>query len=207
MTSVTLKDITQCTGVSAVTASQILHNEGRFSNDTRQLALNTVEEMGYMPDQRARSMRPSDVKTANLLVPDLRNPYFTDSVSPMEDELYARDYSMLTGTSAETVKRQDAPIGSLFEQRIDDAIVVPQGVSSPGMQPLIVRELPLVFVDRLISGVNPVPFVVSDLCPSAYKAVTELVRLGRHHIGLVSHSSLSSSNINEREAALHSAMA
>ena len=74
MAFVTLKDVAQRAGVSAAAVSQILHNKGRFSSDTRQLVLNTVEEMGYVPDQRARSMRSSDTKTVGLLVPDLRNP-------------------------------------------------------------------------------------------------------------------------------------
>ena len=108
MAFVTLKDVAQRAGVSAAAVSQILHNKGRFSSDTRQLVLKTVEEMGYVPDQRARSMRSSDTKTVGLLVPDLRNPYFADLVSSMEDELYAQGYSTLIGTSAETVERQDA---------------------------------------------------------------------------------------------------
>lgn len=81
MAFVTLKDVAQRAGVSAAAVSQILHNKGRFSGDTRQLVLKTVEEMGYVPDQRARSMRSSDTKTVGLLVPDLRNPYFADLVS------------------------------------------------------------------------------------------------------------------------------
>ena len=63
------------------------------------------------------------------------------------------------------------------------------------------------FVDRLVSGVNSVPFVVSDPYPGVCEAVAELVRLGHRHIGFVSHSSLGSSNINEREAAFRSAVA
>ena len=69
MAFVTLKDVAQRAGVSAAAVSQILHNKGRFSSDTRQLVLKTVEEMGYVPDQRARSMRSSDTKTVGLLVP------------------------------------------------------------------------------------------------------------------------------------------
>lgn len=49
MAFVTLKDVAQRAGVSAAAVSQILHNKGRFSSDTRQLVLNTVEEMGMCP--------------------------------------------------------------------------------------------------------------------------------------------------------------
>ncbi len=201
MAFVTLKDVAQRAGVSAAAVSQILHNKGRFSSDTRQLVLKTVEEMGYVPDQRARSIRSSDTKTVGLLVPDLRNPYFADLVSSMEDELYARGYSTLIGTSAETVERQDAFIGNLLGQRIDGAIVVPQGVESPGVQSLIKRNLPLVFVDRRVPGVESVPFVVSNPYTGIREAVEELVRLGHRCVGYVSHPSLGSFSVNERETA------
>lgn len=207
MAYVTIRDIAREAGVSIAAVSQILHGKGRFSDETREMVLKTVRDMGYVPDQRARSMRSSQTKTIGLLVPDLRNPYFADLVSSMEDELYARGYSTLIGTSAETVERQDAFIGNLLGQRIDGAIVVPQGVNSPGVQSLIARELPLVFVDRLVSGVDSVPFVVSDPYPGIREAVSELVRLGHRHIGFVSHSSLGSFNVNEREAAFRSAVA
>lgn len=133
MAFVTLKDVAQRAGVSAAAVSQILHNKGRFSSDTRQLVLKTVGEMGYVPDQRARSMRSSDTKTVGLLVPDLRNPYFADLVSSVEDEFYEHGFSTLIGTSAETVERQDAFIENLLGQRIDGAIVVPQGAASQGL--------------------------------------------------------------------------
>mgnify|MGYP000264333644 CR=1 FL=1 len=46
MAFVTLKDVAQRAGVSAAAVSQILHNKGRFSSDTRRLVLKTVEENG-----------------------------------------------------------------------------------------------------------------------------------------------------------------
>lgn len=207
MAFVTLKDVAQRAGVSAAAVSQILHNKGRFSIDTRQLVLKTVEEMGYVPDQRARSMRSSDTKTVGLLVPDLRNPYFADLVASMEDELYRHGVSTLIGTSSESVERQDVFIENLLGQRIDGAIVVPQGVKSPGVQSLIQRDLPLVFVDRRVPGVESVPFVVSDPYTGIREALEELVRLGHRHVGYMSHPSLESFSIDERETAFREAAA
>jgi len=201
MAFVTLKDVAQRAGVSAAAVSQILHNKGRFSIDTRRLVLKTVEEMGYVPDQRARSMRSSDTKTVGLLVPDLRNPYFADLVSSMEDEFYEHGFSTLIGTSAETVERQDAFIENLLGQRIDGAIVVPQGAASQGIKSLIARDLPLVFVDRRVQGVESVPFVVSNPYTGILAAVEELISCGHRHIGYMAHSSLESYSINERETA------
>ena len=201
MAYVTIRDVAQRAGVSIAAVSQILHGKGRFSEETRRLVRETVTEMGYVPDQRAQSMRSSGMKTVGLLVPDLRNPYFADLVSSMENRLYSHGVSTLIGTSAESVERQDVFIANLLGQRIDGVIVVPQGVETPGVCALVSADLPVVFVDRRIEGLDSVPFVVSDPVPGTRAAVKELVRLGHRRIGYVSHPSLGSSSINERATA------
>ena len=207
MAFVTLRDVAREAGVSAAAVSQILHGKGRFSDETRELVRKTVREMGYVPDQRARSMRSSGAKTVGLLVPDLRNQYFADLVSSMEDELYRSGVSTLIGTSSESVERQDAFIENLLGQRIDGAIVVPQGVESPGVRSLIARDLPLVFVDRRVQGVESVPFVVSDPYPGIRAAMEDLVAKGHRRIGYVAHPSLGSYSVNERETAFRAVAA
>ena len=201
MAYVTIRDVAREAGVSVAAVSQILHDKGRFSDETRKLVRDTVESMGYVPDQRARSMRSSETKTVGLLVPDLRNPYFADLVSSMEDELYRRGFTTLIGSSGESVERQDSFIENLLGQRIDGAIVVPQGVDSPGVESLVRRGLPLGFVDRRVPSVDSVPFVVSDPYPGIRSAVAELMRLGHRRIGYVSHPALGSFSVNEREVA------
>ena len=182
MAFVTIRDVARKAGVSITAVSQILHGKGRFSDETKELVRKTVDELGYVPDSRAQGIRLSESKTVGLLVPDIRNPFFADLVSSMEEQLYERGYSTLIGTSAENVERQDAFITTLLGQRIDGAIVVPEGADSPGIRTIIDRELPLVFVDRRVEGVDTVPFVVSDPYPGIESAVETLRQLG-HRAG------------------------
>mgnify|MGYP000745003072 CR=1 FL=1 len=156
MAYVTIRDVAREAGVSVAAVSQILHDKGRFSDETRKLVRDTVEKMGYVPDQRARSMRSSE-PDRGIAGARLRNPYFADLVSSMEDELYRRGFTTLIGSSGESVERQDSFIENLLGQRIDGAIVVPQGVDSPGVESLVRRGLPLVFVDRRVPRVDVGP--------------------------------------------------
>ena len=159
--------------------------------------------MGYVPDQRAQSMRTNRTMTVGLLVPDLRNPYFADLVASVEDDLYRQGVSTLIGTSSESVEKQDAFINNLLGQRIDGAIVVPQGVDSPGMRALTACGMPLVFVDRRVPGIDEVPFVVSDPVPGIQSALDSLTNLGHRRIGYVAHPSLGSFSVDERASAFH----
>ena len=189
MAFATIRDVAQKAGVSITAVSQILHGKGRFSDETKELVRKTVDELGYVPDSRAQGIRLSESRTVGLLVPD------------MEEQLYEKGYSTLIGTSAEDVQRQDAFITTLLGQRIDGAIVVPEGADSPGIRSLIDRDLPLVFVDRTVEGLATVPSVVSDPYPGIESAVDTLHQLGHRRVGFVAHSSLGSVNVNERETA------
>ncbi|MBW3083091.1 LacI family DNA-binding transcriptional regulator [Bifidobacterium phasiani] len=198
---VTIRDVARQAGVSITAVSQILHGKGRFSQETRDLVQRTVDELGYIPDSRAQAIRSSRSKTVGLLVPDIRNPFFADLVCSVEEMLHEKGYSTLIGTSAEDVNRQDAFINTLLGYRIDGAIVVPQGVQSPGIDMLVDQDLPLVFVDRRVQGVDSVPFVVSDPYTGLQEALDTLHQLGHRRIGYVAHPSLGSFSVNERETA------
>ena len=76
----------------------------------------------------------------------------------------------------------------MLGQRIDGAIVVPQGSDSPGVKSLIARDLPLVFVDRRVQGIESVPFVVSDPYTGIREAMEELVALGHRRIGYIAET-------------------
>lgn len=201
---VTIRDVAKKAGVSITAVSQILHGKGRFSQETKDLVKRTVDELGYIPDSRARAIRTAKTNTVGLLVPDIRNPFFADLVSAMEEQLYEKGYSTLIGTSSENVERQDAFITTLLGQRIDGAIVVPEGADSPGIRSIIDQDLPLVFVDRRVQGEESVPFVVSDPYPGIADALKSLRELGHVRVGFVSHPSLQSVSVGEREIAFQS---
>lgn len=199
MSYVTIREVAERAGVSATTVSQILHGKGRFSPKTRESVLGIVEKMGYIPDSRARAIRSGQAKAIGLLVPDLRNSYFADMVASMEEELYGRGYATLIGSFGEDLARQDSFLHNILGQRIDGAIVVPKGVDSPGMTAMVKRKLPLVFVDRRVPGTPSIPYIVSDPIQGIQQALDALISLGHRRIGFVSHTSLCSSTLQERE--------
>ncbi len=201
LTYVTIRDVAERAGVSPTTVSQILHGKGRFSRKTRDFVLSMVKSMGYVPDSRARAMRSDPVKTVGLLVPDLRNAYFADMVASMEEELYARGISTLIGSFGEDSARQDSFLRNIMGQRIDGAIVVPKGVPTHGIEDVVRWGLPLVFVDRRVPGLTSVPYIVSDPSQGIRQALQALFRKGHRRVGFVSHSSLASTTLYERESA------
>ncbi|KFI79232.1 LacI family DNA-binding transcriptional regulator [Bifidobacterium mongoliense] len=199
MAYATIRDVARLAGVSVSTVSRALNTKGRISEHTKLVVEQAMKELGYIPDSRAQAMRSSKTGTVGLLVPDIRNPYFADLAYTIQDALFGAGYCTFIGTSSENADQQDSFIMSILSQRIDGAILVPQGGDSHALRLLIGRKLPLVFVDRQVEGLDTIPVVDSDPIPGLTEALEDIRAHGCSKVGYVSGPVLESPTLQERE--------
>lgn len=205
MSYITLKDVAEQAGVSLATASQAIRGVGRISEKTSEHVKQIASQLGYVPDTRAIQMRYASVKseinskTIGVLVPDLRNPYFAELTSVLATHLYEAGFYTLIGTSDENLDRQHELMHGLLGQRIDGALVVPQGPLSSEFERYIEQGHPVVFVDRKLKSNKTVPTVVSNPIPGIREAIKKAKSFGHTKISFVGHPALGSYSVNLRE--------
>ncbi|MFJ4877631.1 LacI family DNA-binding transcriptional regulator [Streptomyces sp. NPDC088745] len=90
-TAPTSRDVARAAGVSQATVSLVLGDkwQGRVSPRTAALVRGAADDLGYRPNQAARSLRLGNTRTALLVVPALTNEFF------------ARVYTGAAATAAE----------------------------------------------------------------------------------------------------------
>ncbi|PNP89547.1 LacI family DNA-binding transcriptional regulator [Gardnerella sp. DNF00502] len=203
MTYITIRDVAQRAGISVSTVSRALNNNGRISLNTKAKVERAVAELGYIPDSRAQAMRSSRTKTVGLLVPDIRNAYFAELAYTVQDSLFDAGYCAFIGTSSESAARQDSFLASILSQRIDGAIIVPQGEVTEALEKLIEQHLPLMFMDRHVEpqsgGLENVPVVDSDPTNGICDALKDIKRHGFLSVGYISGPIVASPSLQERE--------
>ena len=203
MSYITIRDVAQRAGISVSTVSRALNNTGRISANTKAKVERAVAELGYIPDSRAQAMRSSRTKTVGLLVPDIRNAYFAELAYTVQDSLFDAGYCAFIGTSSESAARQDAFITSILSQRIDGAIIVPQGEETDAMRMLMEQHLPLMFMDRHVEprtgDLTHVPVVDSDPEQGIRDALLDVKQHGFCSVGYVSGPIIASPSLQERE--------
>src|SRR5579862_7017967 len=99
-TPATVKDIALAAGVSKAAVSKVLHNSStsvRVSVDRAELIRRIAEEMGYVPNQNARSLRSSRSQTIGIYFEDLAGlasgPLYTVTLlDGVCQELFRRHY-------------------------------------------------------------------------------------------------------------------
>ncbi len=96
MSSVTLKQVASHAGVSYQTVSKVLNHTIHVSKETEERVLQTVEELGYRPNQLARSVRVqhsfmigySWERTSPMQVNHISDRFLTSMVDEAQEEGY-----------------------------------------------------------------------------------------------------------------------
>ena len=102
----TLKTIAKATGFSINTVSRVLRNDTRISNETSVLIKSKAEELGYIPDALASSMRNPRTKTIGVINADLSNPFFSEVIKGIEEKAEESGYQMLMGNNEESEEKE-----------------------------------------------------------------------------------------------------
>jgi len=181
------KTIAITLGYSISTVSRVLsgkYEKYRISDETANLILKTAENMGYIPDELARSLKTNKSNTIGLIIPDIANPYFASIAKIIENEARKFGYSIVLSDSQESSEAESESIHLLKSRRVDGIIICPVGSNSTDLKRIIELNIPLVVADRTIKGLK-CPFVVSDNYRGALEAVRHLVQMNHRSIACI----------------------
>ena len=182
-----IHDIAKHLGVSIATVSLVLNGkarEKRISDALAEKVLKYVDEVGYKPNQLAKSLRTGKTHVIGLVVEDIANPFFATIAALIEKKALARGYRILyCSTNNDTAKALD--LLTMFQERHVDGYILalPNGVEAE-VSALVRRGKPLVLFDRILPGVLT-NTVVIDGFAGTYAATQHLLAQGFTSIALI----------------------
>ena len=185
-TPLTMKDIAAEIGVSVATVSRALKDSPRISKELRNKIQQYAREHNFTPNILAESLRHSRVqpqKLIGVIVPELVHYYFASILKGIEEEAEAHGYRIMVAQSGELYEREVRLCQSFYENKVC-GVIVSQAKDTQHyehFQRLIDAGVPLVFYDRICTGVNASRVVVDDYM-GAYNAVTHLINTGCRRI-------------------------
>jgi len=184
MVTITIKDVAALAGVSVATTSRVLSGNPATSADARSRVHAAAAELDYLPNAQARALRSTRTHAIGLLVPDVRNPFFADLAHTVEQAALVHGFVTLLGNANERKDQQDRYLDNLIARRVDGIIVAPLGDGSGSIRSVVAREIPAVFIDRTIDGIE-LPSVTTDSDTGIREAVDHLAALGHTRIGYI----------------------
>lgn len=178
----TMKDIAREFNTSVATVSRALKDSPRISEEKRRAIQEYAREHNFSPNMLAESLRNSRLmqpKIIGVIVPELAHYYFSTVLAGIEEEARARDYRIMVAQSNEKYEREVKICQSFYENRVC-GIIVSQAKDTTKydhFNQLLENGVPLVFYDRICTGVNADRVVVDDY-QGAYNAVSHLIETG-----------------------------
>jgi LacI family transcriptional regulator len=183
MGHITINDLARRLGISASTVSRALRNHPDISDETKARVMAAATAANYQPNLIAQSLQTRRSNNLGVIVPEIRNTFFSNVISGIEEVAYQSGYTILVCQSNDTRAREEINIRALAANRVAGMLVsVSQETeSAEHLQQVIDQGVPLVLFDRIIEGLNTDLVVVDDLV-GARAAVTHLIERGRRAI-------------------------
>ena len=125
---VSMKDIAKALNLSRCTVSDILNNklEGRsYKPETIETVRRTAQEMGYISNTIAKSLKTGSTKTLAIVVPHLSNPFYTNIIQKVEKLATGRDYSLIICTTEEKLEKEEHVLEMLMSRMVDGILISP----------------------------------------------------------------------------------
>jgi len=203
---VSLKDIAQKVGVSAALVSYVLNDKktGRINKDVAQKIKEVAEQLHYRTNHIARSLKTNKTFTIGLIVSNISNTFSSTLARIIEDEAYKNDYTVLFGSSDESIEKSLRLMEVLLNHRVDGLIIAPSEESETQILYLQENDIPFVLIDRYLPQVKT-NYVAIDNYKSSHELVKHLIDNGNKRIGIVTFKS-SLINLLERKRGYTSAM-
>lgn len=182
---VTLQDVAKHAGVSRATASLIVRGSPKISEKTRKKVLASMKELGYVYDRVAANMRSQQSSTVGLIITDIANPFYSELLVGVHNELEKVGYIEFLGTTFDSAAKQDRLLSTMLEHRVGGIILCPvSNNSTESIAQIQGLDIPLVTAVREISGIQA-DYVGIDYVTGAEMAVDHLIQKGHRRIAFL----------------------
>jgi LacI family transcriptional regulator/LacI family repressor for deo operon, udp, cdd, tsx, nupC, and nupG len=181
-----MKDIARELNVSVATVSRALKDSPRISEETRRMIQKYAREHNFYPDVIGMALRRRLVGASRIIgviVPEFTHYYFSSILTGIEEAAMARGYYIMVSLSNETYERE-VRICEMYLRLKVCGVIVSQAKDTKSydhFQKLIDSGIPIVFYDRICTGVNASRVVVDDYM-GAFNAVNYLIDTGCRRI-------------------------
>lgn len=179
-----LKDVAERAGVSFQTTSKVLRGGGTVAETTRHRILAAADELGYVPNDIARSLVTQRTRTLGVVVGDLGDHIIARFVVGAEREARRRGYALVVVSVETGTDEGERSLRTLLERRVDGIMMAAPVLEDDARLGALLRDqVPVVSIHGVAGG--GIALVGSDQHETARLGTAHLVELGHSRIGTI----------------------
>jgi DNA-binding LacI/PurR family transcriptional regulator len=182
--------------VSAATVSRVFNFPDKVKPLTRARVERAAQQLGYLPNASARSLRTQRSRVLGVVLPTLLNPVFAECLEGIAQAATAAGYSIMPITTQYQLDREERAVNLLLAGSVDALILVVSNPStSLALKKLSATETPYVLAYNQHAAH---PCVYVDSQRAVGELVVKLSTLGHRHIAMVSGELAASDRSQQR---------
>lgn len=176
---VTINDVAKYAGVSRGTVSNVI-NHIKVRPEYKEKVERAIEELGYVPNAYARSLKSNKTYTVALILPTVWFPFFSELTNDIERELRERGYKLLLCNSHNDYRLELDYVTMAKENKVDGILAITYSDIAPYLSE---AQIPMVAIERYFS--EKIPFVSTDNFAGGVQAAEKLTELGCRRLAFV----------------------
>lgn len=152
---VTLKDVAEKAGVSAITVSRVVNDYAGVRDNVREKVAAAISELGYIPNRSASILASSRSKLIGVLIPSLSNVVFNDVLRGIYDIAGPANYQVLLADTHYSPIEEERSIRTLLGQSPEGLIVTGGEQTDAAKAMLSAAGIPVVqIMDKVASPID-----------------------------------------------------
>ncbi|MFN8531392.1 MAG: LacI family DNA-binding transcriptional regulator [Anaerolineae bacterium] len=196
----TIRDVARRAQVAPITVSRVVNNSGYIRPETRMRVEAAIQELNYIPNTLAQSLRHQKTNMVALIVTDITNPFWTTVARGVEDVCNSHNVNVIICNTDEQQEKLDNYVNMLMRRQIDGLILVPtEGYNGEILESLLTNQVPSILLDRVLPNWHHHTVVRGDSVTGAYLLTKHLIDLGHRRIMMLSGSSSVSTGLERAE--------
>ncbi|HWP68381.1 MAG TPA: LacI family DNA-binding transcriptional regulator, partial [Rectinemataceae bacterium] len=180
----TIKTVAKLAGVSPAAVSKALNGRTDIGEETRNRILEICEQVGYTPNQAARSLVTRASTMLGLLIPDISTPIYPEIFKGLDAEAKRRGFNLFLCDTNRKADFEKSYVRILMEHRACGIIVAPVGNDVSHILSLVRGSIPIIFIGGKVNDEMD-NYVATDNRLGSQLAVDHLASLGHRDIAMI----------------------
>lgn len=119
----TLRDVSEASGVSEMTVSRVLRNRGDVSEATREKVLEAAKRLGYVPNKIAGALASNRVSLVAVIIPSLSNMVFPEVMTGISSVLEETALQPVVGVTNYLPEKEERVLYEMLSWRPSGVII------------------------------------------------------------------------------------
>ena len=180
----TLKDVSEASGVSEMTVSRVLRNRGDVSDASRAKVLAAAKSLGYVPNKIAGALASSRVNLVAVIIPSLSNMVFPEVRTGISEILDDTPLQPVVGVTNYLPEREEEVLFEMLSWRPSGVIIAGLEHSDASRAMLAAAGIPVVEIMD-VDG-DPIDAVVGISHRRAGREIAKAIcKAGYENIGFL----------------------